>query len=65
MERPSKTPIAIKTCPACSSAEYLFRVRKKIAAEPGSSEVASVETNYRCKACGEEWRVSTLASGPE
>lgn len=46
MDQPSKT------CPACGSNDYQFRTRKKIE-EPEPA----VETKYRCKACGHEWRV--------
>jgi DNA-directed RNA polymerase subunit RPC12/RpoP len=38
-----------KTCPKCRSREYLFRGRKKIAAEAGQG--ATIETKYACKAC--------------
>jgi DNA-directed RNA polymerase subunit M/transcription elongation factor TFIIS len=41
---------AARTCPKCGSGEHTFRSRKKI-------EVAAVETKYRCKACGYEWKV--------
>jgi DNA-directed RNA polymerase subunit M/transcription elongation factor TFIIS len=44
-----------RRCPKCSSREYLFRGRKKIAGERGQE--AAVETKYRCKSCGHEWRV--------
>jgi DNA-directed RNA polymerase subunit M/transcription elongation factor TFIIS len=44
-----------RTCPQCGSGDYAFRSRKKIEAADGQ-EVA-VETKYRCKACGHEWRV--------
>jgi DNA-directed RNA polymerase subunit M/transcription elongation factor TFIIS len=43
-----------RRCPECGSQEYAFRGRKKIAAEQG--QPAAVETKYRCKACGKEWR---------
>ena len=62
MERANQTPIAIKTCPACGSADYVFRGRKKTADESGGGMSESVETKYRCRACGEEWRVKTLAN---
>jgi DNA-directed RNA polymerase subunit M/transcription elongation factor TFIIS len=42
-------------CPKCGSGEYLFRSRKPVVAEDGKGE--GVETKYRCKACGHEWRV--------
>jgi DNA-directed RNA polymerase subunit M/transcription elongation factor TFIIS len=43
-----------RTCPACGSSDYQFRSRKKVGAEAGTEEI---ETKYRCKACGKEWRV--------
>jgi transposase-like protein len=42
-----------RTCPACGSGDYEFRSRKKVAEE--GKEV--VETKYRCKGCGHEWKV--------
>jgi transposase-like protein len=62
MERPSKTLFITRTCPACGAADYLFRGRKKIADESGKNEGGTVETKYRCKACGEEWRVRSQAN---
>ena len=50
-------PATSRTCPACGSGAYTFRSRKKIVAEKGESE--AVETKYRCKTCGKEWRVRT------
>ena len=47
----------LKTCPKCGSGEYAFRGRKKVEAEEGKPE--AVETKYRCKACGEVWKVRT------
>ena len=44
-----------RTCPACGSGDYTFRSRKKIEAAEGHE--AAVETKYRCKACGHEWKV--------
>jgi DNA-directed RNA polymerase subunit M/transcription elongation factor TFIIS len=44
-----------KTCPKCGSGEYMFRSRKKIEAADGQE--AAIETKYRCKACGHEWKV--------
>jgi transposase-like protein len=49
MEQPAKT------CPQCGSGDYTFRSRKKI--EPAEGREAAVETKYRCKACGHEWKV--------
>jgi hypothetical protein len=48
------------TCPKCGSTDYLFRGRKKVAAEPGKPPVT--ETKYRCKGCGHEWRFAYLPS---
>ena len=45
-----------RTCPQCGSTDYAFRSRKKVPPEPGRGNGA-VETKYRCKACGHEWRV--------
>lgn len=44
-----------KTCPACGSADYTFKSGKRI--EPAEGQQATVETTYRCKACGKEWKV--------
>lgn len=46
---------ATKTCPACGSGDYAFRSRKKIEAE--GEQPTTLETKYRCKACGHEWKV--------
>jgi DNA-directed RNA polymerase subunit M/transcription elongation factor TFIIS len=46
-----------RTCPACGSSDYAFRSRRKILAAPEKGEAEAVETKYRCKACGHEWRV--------
>ena len=48
---------ATRTCPACGSTEYLFRSRKEIVSELGQPEGKMIETKYRCKVCGHEWRV--------
>jgi DNA-directed RNA polymerase subunit M/transcription elongation factor TFIIS len=50
-------PTVKKTSPACGSADYLFHSRKKMKANAENSEPAAVETKYRCKTCGNEWRV--------
>jgi DNA-directed RNA polymerase subunit M/transcription elongation factor TFIIS len=44
-----------RSCPQCGSGDYAFRSRKIIEAADGHE--AAVETKYRCKACGHEWRV--------
>jgi DNA-directed RNA polymerase subunit M/transcription elongation factor TFIIS len=44
-----------RNCPACGSGDYQFRSRKKVAEE---AKREAVETKYRCKACGHEWRVT-------
>ena len=48
---------AKKSCPECGSSQYQFRSRKKVTGERGGA----VETKYRCKACGHEWRVTQRA----
>ena len=48
--------IAAKKCPKCDSLDYAFRARKTIIPEPGQ-EHGEIETKYRCKACGKEWKV--------
>jgi DNA-directed RNA polymerase subunit M/transcription elongation factor TFIIS len=50
-------PVVTKTCPKCGSGDYSFRSRKTIAAATEKNEPAAVETKYRCKGCGHEWRV--------
>ena len=42
-----------KTCPSCGGSNYQFRSRKNVADENGEA----VETKYRCKGCGHEWKV--------
>jgi DNA-directed RNA polymerase subunit M/transcription elongation factor TFIIS len=44
-----------RCCPKCGSREYAFRGRKTIT--PEADQPAALETKYRCKACGHEWRV--------
>jgi transposase-like protein len=58
MEQPAKT------CPKCRSDDYAFRSRKKIEVDPDKGEPAAVETKYRCKACGHEWKVRTVNAEP-
>ncbi len=48
-----------RRCPACGSSDYAFRGRKAI--PPGDGKAAAVETKYRCKACGQEWKVRVEA----
>ena len=43
-----------RCCPECGSREYVFRGRKKLPA--GAEQPAAVETKYRCRACGKEWK---------
>jgi DNA-directed RNA polymerase subunit M/transcription elongation factor TFIIS len=52
-----------RTCPKCGSEDYAFRSRKKIEADPAKGETEQTETKYRCKACGEEWRVRVKGEG--
>ena len=55
-----------RRCPECGSREYLFRGRKKVVAEGG--QPAAVETKYRCKGCGKEWKEKVpgdLQKGPK
>jgi hypothetical protein len=52
---------AAKACPECGSGDYQFRSRKKVAPEPGQQGKEAVETKYRCKACGHEWKVRVAA----
>lgn len=48
---------AKKQCPKCSSADYLFRSRKMIEANPEQLQPEAINTKYRCKPCGHEWWV--------
>jgi DNA-directed RNA polymerase subunit M/transcription elongation factor TFIIS len=52
---------ATRTCPKCGSADYSFRSRKKIPADPEQGEPGATETKYRCKKCEKEWKVRTPA----
>lgn len=44
-----------RSCPKCSSTDYIFRSRKAIPPNDDTGQ-DQVETKYRCKACGNEWR---------
>jgi hypothetical protein len=46
---------AVRTCPARGKSDYQFRGRRKIVGEDGKE--GAVETKYRCRACGHEWKV--------
>jgi len=48
-----------RCCPECGSKDYVFRGRKKIAAE--AEQPAAVETRYLCQACGQAWRERVTA----
>ena len=43
-----------RACPACGSENYTFRSRKQI--EATAEQEAMLETKYRCKGCGNEWK---------
>jgi transposase-like protein len=45
---------ASRACPACGSENYTFRSRKPIEATAGQE--AMLETKYRCKGCGKDWK---------
>ncbi len=49
----SSSPAPARTCPKCGSGDYAFRGRKTVADGQGEA----TETKYRCKACGQEWKV--------
>ena len=48
-----------KTCPQCGSSDYAFRSRKKVTDELATE---TVETKYRRKACGYQWRQKVLCA---
>jgi hypothetical protein len=52
--RMSQQPTPSRTCPTCGSANYTFRSRKQI--EATTEQEAMLETKYRCRGCGEEWK---------
>ncbi len=60
MDQPAKPN---RTCPVCGSSDYTFRSRKKVSPKPGEEGQDEIETKYRCKGCGHEWRVRTPARG--
>jgi transposase-like protein len=43
-----------RACPACGSENYTFRSRKQI--EATADQEAMLETKYRCKGCGKDWK---------
>jgi len=43
-----------RSCPACGSGDYAFRSRKQI--EATAEQEAMLETKYRCKGCGKDWK---------
>ncbi len=43
-----------RRCPECGSKGYMFRGRKKVAAE--GQKPPAVETKYACRACGHAWK---------
>jgi DNA-directed RNA polymerase subunit M/transcription elongation factor TFIIS len=48
-----------RSCPKCGSSSYTFRIRKQI--EATAEQEAILETKYRCKGCGVEWKERCLA----
>lgn len=48
------TQETIRSCPKCGGGNYAFRSRKQIEATP--EQEAMLETKYRCKDCGHEWK---------
>jgi transposase-like protein len=46
-----------KSCPACGGGDYMFRSRKQIERKPGEEGPDKMETKFRCKSCGKEWKV--------
>ncbi len=43
-----------RCCPECGSKDYVFRGRRKVAAE--KDQPAGVETKYACRGCGHTWK---------
>jgi hypothetical protein len=54
-DHPQKDQPQTRTCPECGSGDYVFRGRKKIAADLAKKTEPAVETKYICRAC--EWKV--------
>jgi DNA-directed RNA polymerase subunit M/transcription elongation factor TFIIS len=50
-----------RCCPKCGSREYVFRGRKKLAAE--AEQPTAVETKYACKICGHGWKEKVPLTG--
>jgi hypothetical protein len=54
-----------RSCPACGGGDYAFRSRKQI--EVTADQEAMLETKYRCKGCGKDWKETVpgvLQKGP-
>ena len=50
-----------RVCPACGSANYTFRSRKQI--EATAEQEAMLETKFRCRACGKDWKEAVYGVG--
>ncbi len=59
-----QTPPA-RVCPACGSTDYLFRGRKKLAANPEKGEPEVWETTRRCTPCEHVWKEKEAVSGTQ
>jgi hypothetical protein len=46
-----------RVCPACGSKDYTFRSRRQIEADHATGEGPQLEVKFKCKGCGEEWKV--------
>lgn len=54
-----------RSCPACRSTDSAFRSRKQI--EATAEQGAMLETKFRCKGCGKDWKETVpgvLRKGP-